>query len=141
MQLDDANGYFNLNIYNNSSLTFGAVESICTYLNLGKPSTINSNSVGCNSAQEILSVCQTLSISQSDLENIELYPNPTTNNFFISGNDFVGMKFTIMDNLGRRMNYKKMAENEISIENLPAGIYIVKFVFGEKTNYKKIIKK
>ena len=138
LQLNNANSYFNLNIYNNQVLTFGSVPSICDYLNLGKPHTIYSNSTGCQSASEISAICQSLNTSNFAMKTVEIHPNPTKDRLFISGNQ--NNEINVYDNLGRKMNCKRITENELSLENLPTGIYTVEVISDRKKIIKKIIK-
>lgn len=132
-----ANNFFNLSIYNNSILTNGSITSVCNYLNAGKQSNITSNATGCNSSIEILANCQNLSNNDLQQNSSLIYPNPTKN--IIN----VNIKYDLLniyDNLGRQMNFEQLSQNQISIEKLPKGIYILELRNNNANTFKKIIK-
>ncbi|GEM56160.1 hypothetical protein FB1_23810 [Flavobacterium branchiophilum NBRC 15030 = ATCC 35035] len=77
--------------------------------------------------------------------NILLYPNPTSNNFFVICTNFIVDKIEIYSFEGKLIHKKEFIQNkELSIEigKFPDGIYDV-VVFEKNNNiiYKKIIKK
>ncbi len=60
----DANNITDLNIYNNPSMTFCSVKSVCDYLNMGGTiSNLYGNGPGCNDVNDILSACEWTSVS------------------------------------------------------------------------------
>jgi len=80
-----------------------------------------------------------LSINDQDVSNISLYPNPVVDKLFIKGLSDA-TKVSIYNILGRLV-ISKTTSNEIDVDNLQGGIYIVKIVDGKKEIVKKFIKK
>ena len=90
----------------------------------------------------------TTNISQSEIKTpqseIFLSPNPTTGKFAISSNQFAIREIEIYNLLGEKVFDSPLTPKggiaEISIENLPVGIYIVQASGKEKIFRSKIIK-
>jgi len=77
----------------------------------------------------------------SDTNEIVIYPNPSDGNFNIEfGNSNIPYSIEIISFSGQKVFEKQnAASSEISVQNLPSGIYIIKIIKGEKTSFKKII--
>lgn len=69
--------------------------------------------------------------------NTKIYPNPTKNILRI---DSGFENIEIYDTNGRNCTYKKINDNEISIDFLPKGIYLIKIFIDNTISIKKIIK-
>ena len=66
-----------------------------------------------------------LSVDDEILENsLKLYPNPTDNTLFIKGNKNL-MKVSVYNMLGKEV-LSKMNTNNIDVNVLPKGVYIIK---------------
>lgn len=113
-----------LNIKSSAQLSTCNVPSVCSYLAKGKPATISSNSVGCNSVAEVEQFCNgntgcptsdvTLT-TQAELDAfIQQYPNCNT----IEGNLFIGSSTVISDitNLGALHKIKQIV-GKLTIKN------------------------
>ncbi|MBS1657823.1 MAG: T9SS type A sorting domain-containing protein [Bacteroidetes bacterium] len=85
-----------------------------------------------------------------DVENtsgIELYPNPANGNFTLSFSNFKRetAQVDLMNLVGQRvMNIYKGRTNEkfttqVDVSNLPAGVYYVKVMLGDKATSKKLV--
>jgi len=81
-------------------------------------------------------------LSTNTIEAINLYPNPVTDGFNISGLKGVSCMTTIIDASGKTALTKKITGNQyVAISELPQGLYIVKIKTDNGTIEKKIIKK
>ena len=82
----------------------------------------------------------TTAIQNVNSSNINLYPNPTTDYFKISG--FYGTALiTLKDLNGKTLLTKQITDNEnISVSSLCKGVYILEITTNEGTIEKKIIK-
>lgn len=78
-----------------------------------------------------------LSTSEFDFTNTKIFPNPTKNILRI---DSGFEKIEIYDVTGRICEYKKINDNEISIDFLPKGMYLVKIFINNTISINKIIK-
>ena len=80
-----------------------------------------------------------VSIEEVDLLNI--YPNPATDAFSVSGLEEVGV-LNIVDLNGKTLLTQQVAANDyVSIDSLPTGLYIVKITTDGVTIEKKLMKK
>ncbi|MDR7369609.1 T9SS type A sorting domain-containing protein [Flavobacterium aquidurense] len=77
--------------------------------------------------------------SKFETSKLTLYPNPATNQIFISGQDIE--RVDIYNLLGILVKTVDKNTQTIDVSNLPTGNYIVKMTNGEGTVTKKIIKK
>ncbi|OUR97724.1 hypothetical protein A9Q86_16055 [Flavobacteriales bacterium 33_180_T64] len=85
--------------------------------------------------------CATLGIDDIQLNNILLYPNPSTEVFYVSGLK-EPVSLIIYDINGREIIRKQDYFNEpIDVFNLSAGIYLVKLKVRKSTKTVKLIKK
>jgi surface protein len=80
-----------------------------------------------------------LSVNDQDVSNISINPNPVVDKLFITGLSDAS-KVSIYNVLGKLV-ISKTTSNEIDVDNLQSGIYIVKIVDEQKEIVKKFIKK
>lgn len=81
----------------------------------------------------------TLSLDNFVLDNISIYPNPSKELIQVSGISIE--QICIIDNLGRKVLTQKNSSNQIRINELTTGIYILKIVSIDKRVFsKKFIK-
>ena len=88
-----------------------------------------------------LSFCVTqavLSSNVSGINYIELYPNPVENTLFIKTHN-QNLSYSLYDLKGRKIYSTN--EKIIPMENLSAGIYVLRIVSDNHTSIKRIIKK
>ena len=73
--------------------------------------------------------------------NLLIYPNPTNSFLNIkSNNDTVVEKIVITDLTGKKLLEQTQNTNQINVQNLANGIYILEAVSGNKNSYSKFIK-
>lgn len=74
-------------------------------------------------------------------DEIVIYPNPSNGNFDINpGNVDNPYSVEIFSFAGQKVFEKQnTTSTEVSVHNLPTGIYIIKIIKGEKTAFKKAI--
>ena len=125
----------------NYSLSQCEVESICEYLAhpIGAIE-IHDNAPGCNSQQEVEEACETAGISEIHPESFTIYPNPATNELFISSNhEIIIDEVNIYNQLGQNVLHQQKFNNAIDVSMLQPGIYIIELVVGEILTRKKLI--
>ncbi|MEL0455744.1 LamG-like jellyroll fold domain-containing protein [Flavobacteriaceae bacterium SZ-1-7] len=96
-------------------------------------------------SEEVQSLSSLLSVEDESLSTLKVYPNPTSSNLTIQGNDdfLVGAKLNIYDITGRIITSKKLINNtaELNINAFPSGIYLMKITNNGQTLVKRISKK
>ena len=71
---------------------------------------------------------------------IQIYPNPTSDIFYIEGADI--SKVSIYNTIGKLVKIDNVSENSFNIRELPAGVYSIKLeTIAKKIIYKTIVKK
>jgi len=74
----------------------------------------------------------------------QLYPNPTHDNFMVNTNleENEKINIAIYDNMGKSIKVVQSVSQEtsISLQNQPAGIYLVRFTRKDKTYNYKVVK-
>jgi hypothetical protein len=86
-----------------------------------------------------ISACENLSITDVDVINLKLYPNPTSNFINITSIETID-KVELYSILGKKV-LEVNRNNSIDISAFNSGIYFVKIHSGNRTISKKIIKK
>jgi len=84
-------------------------------------------------------------INESDnIQNISIYPNPTTGELKIESGELRVENIDIFDNYGRKqkiiINYQLSNVNSINISHLQAGIYFLAIATDQGIVYKKVVK-
>jgi hypothetical protein len=97
------------------------------------------NSAGCSSYSDILTVFP-LSISVSKENKLEIYPNPSTGNFYIKSDDKKIESVSIYDLYGKLVysNSTKEMTKHIQVENLPKGNYFIQINTSNNSYQEKI---
>ena len=80
----------------------------------------------------------TASIEDQYLTNISIYPNPTDNTLFITGNE-TPIAVSIYNVLGKEVLSVKNTNN-INVEALPRGVYVIRISDGIGQTNRKFIK-
>lgn len=80
----------------------------------------------------------TVSVSESELLSIDVYPNPTENN--ISWNGVNAQTAEIYDNAGRVVISVSQPNGRVDLSNLIEGVYILKVFTNEGTYTSRVIK-
>lgn len=85
---------------------------------------------------------QTLEVPELELsQSIVVYPNPTASQLYFRTEEIVaGMSVSVFNSVGQLVGKKNIsADNSLSLESLPAGIYLIQ-PENKKINAFKIIK-
>ncbi|MEM5565744.1 FG-GAP-like repeat-containing protein [Psychroserpens sp. AS72] len=83
----------------------------------------------------------TLTLENSFVNDLVIYPNPTINELNISSTENLqDAIFTIFDINGRRVMNSKLNQNTIDVSTLNTGNYILRIVSGNKIKSQKFIK-
>jgi surface protein len=82
--------------------------------------------------------CSALSVEDENLLAISIYPNPTSNTLFISGNE-TPISVSIYNVLGKEVVSKKNTNN-INVQALPSGLYTIRISDGIRQTNRKFIK-
>ncbi|MDG2073751.1 MAG: T9SS type A sorting domain-containing protein, partial [Polaribacter sp.] len=80
-----------------------------------------------------------LSVDSFDVSKFSVYPNPTSNNLFIS-NILNNSSFKVFDTLGKEVFNGKIIEGKIQLSTLKPGIYILKIKKNSGNIIKRVIK-
>jgi hypothetical protein len=83
----------------------------------------------------------TLTLENSFVNNLVIYPNPTKDELNISSTDNLqGAIYSIFDINGRRVMNSKLTQNVIDVSTLNTGNYILRIVSGNSIKSQKFIK-
>ena len=78
--------------------------------------------------------------SDSDINGLRLYPNPTTTNkIFISTAQNAPKKIVIFDVLGTKVLETTIIGKELNLSNLNKGVYILQVIEKDKMATRKLI--
>lgn len=95
------------------------------------------------SAQKLLyfrSAAVTLNNENFSSDELNIYPNPTTNWLNFSGREMLNQNYQIYDVAGKILNYGQIVNNQIQVENLSYGTYILKVYDRNDSRAKKTFK-
>lgn len=71
----------------------------------------------------------------------KIYPNPTNERFFVSGNNVDCIKvIDISGKICMTMQANKLTNQEINISNLQEGIYLIQIIANNNVSFEKLIK-
>jgi len=92
------------------------------------------------SMSQIFDVMQTTGIDDIDDNKINIYPNPASDFIIVDFPDYSNKEFSLYNNTGQLL-HKEMANKQIklNLNNLCAGIYIIKIKTEEQIISRKII--
>ncbi len=96
--------------------------------------------VAVNMALEIKTSVQEKLITETDKYNV--FPNPCFESIFIVGkNKTEKAEVSVIDNFGKEFyKGKQIIDQEISVKDLPAGMYFVKINNGKSISINKVVK-
>ena len=113
---------------------------LCTYLSdFNKKHEIESNNYGCSSREEILNTCISSVVENLPDKIITLYPNPTTGTITIQNID-TPMNITVYTIDGKRIKNLVITSNQINVESLPSGMYIIDIKNKHISERYKVVK-
>ncbi|MHC0447696.1 endonuclease [Flavobacterium sp. 3-218] len=151
---NDAVGLFKNGVLIDIIGTFnGGTSNFAIDLTLRRKSTVTSPSTTFNLSAQWDSfsqdTCNNLASKMVEIAEIEekvstdeiaIYPNPSDGNFNIGYGSSTSYSIEIISFTGQKVFEKlNTSDSEISVRNLPKGIYVVQITTAEKTVTKKII--
>jgi hypothetical protein len=136
----EASSINDLTIVDNSTLSECDVQSICDYLASPNGTVeISNNATGCNSPEEVEVACLVGIDELSDV-SFTLYPNPASNELFITSENNIPInEIIIFNQLGQNVLHQYMVNNSIDVSMLQSGIYVIELVSGSSKYRKKLI--
>jgi hypothetical protein len=97
-------------------------------------------SLGCNTnVYSYLATLSNDSFTINNDSNIKIFPNPSSNFFKIVTNAKID-KITVFDTLGKEIFLQAQNNNEVNIEKLSKGIYLIEIISENEKIYRKFIK-
>ncbi len=85
--------------------------------------------------------CAMLSIENEVPKTLKIYPNPTSDYFFIDGLMSIELKSLKVVNMNGQETQLLINKGKVDISSLPVGIYIIQAQMGDKTITTKLFKK
>ena len=126
-------GYMLYNTSFNQDISEWCVTNISS-----EPSQFSFNSPLSESNKPVWGTCPTASIEDEHLFAISIYPNPTSNTLFISGNE-TPIAVSIYNVLGKEVLSIKNTNN-INVKVLPSGVYVIRISDSVGQTNRKFIK-
>ena len=114
------------------------ISSWCVTNIVSEPTEFSLDSPLSESNKPVWGTCPTASIEDQTLLNIFIYPNPTNNTLFISGNK-TPIAVAIFNVLGKEVLSIKNTNN-INVQALPSGVYVIRISDGAGQANRKFIK-
>ena len=114
------------------------ISSWCVTNFVSEPSSFSLVSPLSESNKPIWGTCPTASIEDEHLFAISIYPNPTSNTLFITGNK-TPIMVSIYNVLGKEVLSIKNTNN-INVQALPSGVYMIRISDGVGQTNRKFIK-
>ena len=127
-------------IENCESLSACAIESLCTFLAGGGPSSISNNAVGCNSVDEVLLACFVAVGDPEEVSEIILYPNPTNGHVELNGNLDGIISITLLNSQGQSLDSWERIGSTLNLDKLPSGLYLATIQTKDSLLTKRILK-
>jgi len=114
------------------------ISNWCVSNIVSEPNDFSTNSTLSASNKPVWGTCPTASIEDQYLTNISIYPNPTDNTLFITGNE-TPIAVAIYNVLGKEVLSVKNTNN-INVQALPSGVYVIRISDGVGQTNRKFIK-
>lgn len=114
------------------------VRSVCTSTDIS-PWVVIGEGCSLNTYNWLLTLSNDSFITNSDNNRLQIFPNPTKNVIQIKNNSEIE-KITIFDYLGKEIFTQTQNNNEINVENLSKGNYLIEILSENEKIYKKFIK-
>ena len=131
---------YHINLNHNPSLSYCAIESVCSYLaNEENSQFIIVNTIGCNTADEVRNSC-TVPVRNLNEAAIQLFPNPTSGKLEIIGDGLDNNIISVTDSQGRIINDFFYQGNSMDLSSVPNGIYFVSFISEDTRIVKRVVK-
>ncbi len=114
------------------------ISGWCVTNIVSEPSNFSDNSPLIESNKPVWGTCPSLGVDDQSLINISMYPNPTDNTLFISGNESP-IAVAIYNVLGKEVLSIKNT-NTINVQALASGVYTIRISDGVRQTNRKFIK-
>ena len=114
------------------------ISSWCVTNIVSEPSEFSLNSPLSESNKPVWGTCPTAGVDDQYQTNIAIYPNPTNNTLFITGNE-TPIAVAIYNVLGKEVLSVKNTNN-INVQALPSGVYVIRISDGVGQTNRKFIK-
>lgn len=139
--LDVRNGN-NGNIPDSYFNTTGNPSLSCIFVDDAAWSTANWTHIDpASTFVETQAECDALGIDDEFLlQNVQIYPNPITDQLFINGNHINILSIQLYNVLGKKVLHEQSNLQQIDVSNLNQGVYLVKIKTDKGIISKKIIK-
>jgi hypothetical protein len=138
----NADSIINLWINYNNVLSHCAVQSICNYIvNPYSANVIQQNASGCQTISEVEAACATIGVEcLSQESSMSFYPNPASNTITITMPE--EGYISVHDLNGKQLLSQKFTDSKtlMNVNNLPPGIYFLKFINTETVVIRKLIR-
>ena len=96
---------------------------------------------GCESSPLAITVTAALGLNDYSKSEIKLYPNPTISILYLSINDGICLdKITILDITGKIVLEQTTSTNQVNVEKLASGLYIIEGFSGKEQFTSKFVK-
>jgi hypothetical protein len=143
--LKSAYGRWDGSLWVNDAVTSPCVNSGDASSDYSNEPTPNGNCVNIGvygNTNEASKSPYTVGLNDFDMNEIIIYPNPTTEKIFLS-EQFLGKKYQILSLTGTVVQNAIISTNYIDLSNIETGIYFIKIAEFEKKkiNFVKVIKK
>ncbi|WP_293893593.1 T9SS type A sorting domain-containing protein [Flavobacterium sp.] len=115
------------------------VRSICSPTNVSPWAATGSSVCSVVAYNYLITLSNDNFISNSNNNRLQIVPNPTKNVIQIKNNAEIE-KITIFDSFGKEVLTQIQNINEIDVENLSEGIYLMEIQIENEKVYKKFIK-
>lgn len=114
------------------------VRSVCSATDVSPWTAVASSGCPIN-ITNYLATLSNNDFSINNDNNIKVFPNPSSTIFKIVSNTNID-KITIFDTLGKEILTQTQNNNEVNIEKLSKGIYLIEITSENEKVYKKLIK-
>ncbi len=114
------------------------ISSWCVTNIASEPFNFSSNSPLSESNKPVWGTCPTAGVDDQNQLDISIYPNPTNNTLFITGNE-TPITVSIFNVLGKEVLSIKNTNN-INVKALPSGVYVIRISDGVGQTNRKFIK-
>ena len=115
------------------------VRSVCSSTDVSNWTAASTLGCSITAYNWLLTLSNNSFIPNSENNKIQIYPNPTKNIIQIKNNSEIE-KITIFDYLGKVILTQTQNNNEINVESLSKGIYLIEIQLENEKVYKKFIK-
>lgn len=144
----DPNTISYLRISSNQNLSHCEIQNLCDYIEGADTTYIDGNATGCNTVEEVVQACESLSIDEAEALNCSsIFPNPFTTSSTISYDltQSSTVTITFFNHLGKQVDFIQINQSKgkqqitWNAESQPVGIYYFRLQAGEQTATGKLL--